>query len=262
MELLEYLYNNVNKSKNTIKNLLKNGNVYVNDKPVTKYNYLLKESDKVEIKNKVSNMDIVYEDKNIIVVNKPYNKLTISTEKEHEKTLYHIVSEYVKKSNKNNKIFVVHRLDKDTSGLVIFAKNELTKNQLQNNWDKVTREYIAIVEGKTKNSGIIKSYLEEKNNRVFSSNKGKLAITEYKKIKENDKFTMLSINIKTGRKNQIRVHLKEMGNIIVGDKKYGSLNNTIKRMALHAYKLEFVLNNKRFKFEIDIPNEFNKLIKK
>jgi 23S rRNA pseudouridine1911/1915/1917 synthase len=172
-----------------------------------------------------------------------------------------MVSDYVKKNNKNSKIFVVHRLDKDTSGLVVFAKLETIKNKLQDNWDKVNREYIAIVEGKTKDKGIIKTYLEEKNNRVFSSNKGKLAITEYTKIKNNDKYTMLNINIKTGRKHQIRVHLKEMGNVIVGDKKYGCNDNSIKRMALHAYKLEFKLNNKKYKFKIDIPNSFKKLLK-
>lgn len=261
MELLEYLYKNIKESKNTIKNLLKNGNVYVNNKAITKYNYILKDTDKVEVRNKINNIDIICEDKNIIVVDKPYGMLTISTLKEKEKTLYHIVSNYVKKTNKNNKIFVVHRLDKDTSGLVIFAKNELIKNKLQDNWDKVNREYITIVEGITKDKGVIKSYLEEKNNKVFSSNKGKLAITEYKKIKSNNKYTMLNINIKTGRKNQIRVHLKEMGNPIVGDKKYGNIDNPIKRMALHAYKLEFKLNNKKFSFKIDYPNEFNKLIK-
>lgn len=259
MELLEYLYKNINKSKNTIKNLLKNGNIYVNDKVITKYNYLLKETDKVEIRNKINNIDIIYEDKDIIVVDKPYNLLTISTNNEKEKTLYHMVSDYVKKNNKNSKIFVVHRLDKDTSGLVVFAKSEVIKNKLQDNWDKVNREYIAIVEGKTKDKGIIKTYLEEKNNRVFSSNKGKLAITEYKKIKSNDKYTMLNINIKTGRKHQIRVHLKEMGNSIIGDKKYGCNGNPIKRMALHAYKLEFKLNNKEYKFKIDIPNNFKKI---
>ena len=261
MELLEYLYKNIKESKNTIKNLLKNGNVYVNNKAITKYNYILKDTDKVEVRNKINNIDIIYEDKNIIVVDKPYGMLTISTLKEKEKTLYHIVSNYIKKNNKNSKIFVVHRLDKDTSGLVVFAKSESIKNKLQNNWDKVTRKYIAVVDGATKNKGIIKSYLEEKNGLVYSSNKGKLAITEYQKIKSNDKYTMLDINIKTGRKNQIRVHLKETGNPIIGDKKYGNNDNSIKRMALHAYKLEFKLNNKIFNFEIDYPNDFKKLIK-
>lgn len=260
MELLEYLYSNINKSKNTIKNLLKNGNIYVNGKVITKYNYLVKDSDKVDIRNKVNDIDIIYEDKNIIIVNKPYNMLTISTEKEREKTLYHIVSDYVKRGNKSNKIFIVHRLDKDTSGLVMFSKNEKTKSLLQNNWDKVNREYIAIVEGKINSNGVIKTKLDEKNGRVFSSNSGKVAITKYNRLKFNDKYSLLNIKIETGRKHQIRVHLSELGYPIVGDKKYGN-TNPIKRMTLHAYKLEFILYGRNYSFEVDIPNSFKKLIK-
>lgn len=259
MELLEYLYNNVNKSKNTIKNLLRDGYVFVNGKSITKYNYNLKETDKVEIRNKINNIDIVYEDKNIIVVNKPYNMLTIGTDKEKEKTLYHMVSEYVKSKNKKNKIFIVHRLDKDTSGLIVMAKDEITKNKLQNNWDKVEREYIAIVSGNTKDKGVIKTNLEEKNNKVFVSNRGKLAITEYKKIKSNDKYTMLNIIIRTGRKHQIRVHLNSIGHPIVGDNKYGNIKSN--RMMLHAYKLDFKLNNNNYNLELNIPDEFKKTIK-
>ena len=257
MELLEYLYNNINKSKNTVKNLLKNGNVYVNGKSITKYNYILNDNDKVEIRNKIDNIDILYEDKNIIVVDKPYNMLTISTINEKEKTLYHIISNYVKRDNKKNKIFIVHRLDKDTSGIVVFAKSELVKYKLQDNWDKVDREYVAIVEGNTKDSGIIKTYLDEKNNKVFISNKGKLSITKYKKIKSNNKYTMLNIKIETGRKHQIRVHLNSIGNPIIGDKKYGNIKSN--RMMLHAYKLKFKLDEKIYKFETKIPKDFIKL---
>ena len=258
MELLEYLYNNVNKSKNTIKNLLRDGYVFVNGKSITKYNYNIKETDKVEIRNKINNIDIVYEDKNIIVVNKPYNLLTISTKNEKEKTLYHMVSDYVKSKNKKDKIFIVHRLDKDTSGLVVMAKNEIIKNKLQNKWNNVNREYIAIVSGNTIDKGIIKTNLEEKNNRVFVSTKGSLAITEYKKIKSNDKYTMLNIIIKTGRKHQIRVHLNSIGHPIIGDNKYGDIKS--KRMMLHAYKLEFVLYNKKYSFKIDYPLIFKQYL--
>lgn len=259
MKLLDYLYKNINKSKNTVKNLLKNGNVYVNNKIITKYDYEVNENDIVEVKNKIDNIEIVYEDKNIIVVNKPYNMLTISTEKEKEKTLYHIVSSYLKRINKSNKIFVVHRLDRDTSGLVVFAKNEVTKNSLQKNWDKTTRKYVAVVNGNTKEKEIIKSYLKEGNNKVYSSKDGKLSITEYKKIESNNNYSLIDINIKTGRKHQIRYQMNEINHPIVGDKKYG--RNDYKRMLLHAYKLEFKNNNKLMKFEVGIPNEFNKFIK-
>ena len=266
IELLEFLYQNMSKSKNTIKNILKD-NTYVNDKKISKFNYVLKVNDIVSIKNKIDYIEIIYEDKDLIVVNKPCNLLTIGTVKEKEKTLYHMVSDYIKKVNKNNKIFVVHRLDKDTSGIVVFSKSEKLKEELQKDWNSIVklRNYIAIVEGSTRDSGTIKSYLKEKDMYTYSTNNkdGKLAITHYKKIKSNGKYTMLNINIETGRKNQIRVHLKEMGNLIVGDKKYGSKVNSIKRMALHADKLEFFnpKNNKIMKFKTDIPNSFKKLIK-
>ncbi len=266
MELLEFLYRNINKSKNTIKNILKD-NTYVNNKRVSKFNYMLQVNDVVVIKNKINDIEIIYEDKDLIIVNKPANMLTITSLKEKEKTLYHMVSDYVKKTNKNNKIFIVHRLDKETSGIVLFSKSEELKDKLQNNWNNLVklRGYIAIVEGKTKDNGTIKSYLKDKNMYTYVTNSkdGKLAITNYKKIKNNEKYTMLDINIETGRKNQIRVQLKEIGNIIVGDKKYGSKDNSIKRMALHANRLEFInpKNNKLMKFESSIPNSFKNLIK-
>ena len=250
MILIDYLNEKINKSKNTIKNILASGNVYVNGKSITKYNYELKENDLVEIRNSYNNIDIIYEDKDIIVVNKPHNLLTVSTLKEKEKTLFHIMSEYVKKSNKNNKIFIVHRLDKDTSGLIVLAKSMKVKELLQKNWDNTIREYVAIVEGKTKDKDIIKSYIKD------DLNKPKLAITEYNKIKENESYTMLNINIKTGRKNQIRIHMKEMGNPILGDTKFGHKSN---RMYLHAYRLRI---NDKYDFKIDIPFSFKKIVKK
>lgn len=264
-ELLNFLYSNIKQSKNTIKNLLTNKNICVNDKIVTKYNYMLKKGDIVSIKSKADDIDIIYEDKDMIVVNKPTNLLTISNAKEKEKTLFHIISTYVKRSNKNNKIFVVHRLDKDTSGIVVFSKNERFKNILQDNWNDIVklRNYVAIVEGSTKESGQIKTYLDEKNTFIYVSKTGKLAITNYKKIKGNDKYSLLDINIETGRKNQIRVHMKHINHTVVGDKKYGSNDNSLKRLALHSNKLEFInpLNKKLMKFEVDIPNSFKKLIK-
>ena len=145
MELLEFLYRNINKSKNTIKNILKD-NTYVNNKRVSKFNYMLQVNDVVVIKNKINDIEIIYEDKDLIIVNKPANMLTITSLKEKEKTLYHMVSDYVKKTNKNNKIFIVHRLDKETSGIVLFSKSEELKDKLQNNWNNLVklRGYISI----------------------------------------------------------------------------------------------------------------------
>ncbi len=241
--LIDYL-----KQFKNYKTLLKNGCVLVNNKIITKYDYMLKINDEVTINkyNKSKDIKIIYEDKDIIVVDKPYNLLTISNGKEI--SLYNLVSDYVKKNNKKNKIFIVHRLDKDTSGLIVFAKNIKTKNYLQNNWDKVERRYLALVSGITKESGTLKNYLKEnKNHFVYVSNTGALAITEYKKIKEINNNSLLDINIKTGKKNQIRVQLSHIGHPILGDKKYGI--NNYKRLCLHAYKL--VLFDKEFISEIE-----------
>lgn len=213
-------------------------------------------------------IDIIYEDKDIIVVNKPAGLLCISTTKEKDKTMYHMVSNYIKKQNPKAKIYIVHRLDKDTSGLVVFAKNVNVKLSMQSNWDNIVtkRGYVAIVEGNLeKNSGVIKSYLKEtKTLLVYSTNKqdGKKAITEYRKVFSNNNYTLVDINIKTGRKNQIRVHMKDIGHVIVGDKKYGSSKNPIRRMCLHANILEFIhpRTNKKISLETDIPDNFIKLI--
>ena len=267
--LLDYLYKNIkNKSKNNIKTLLKNG-VYVNKQLTKKYDYILKSGDEISIiLNKIGNdkyqIDIIYENNEFIVVNKPYGLLTVSTLKEKEKTLYHFVLEYLKK--KNQKVFVIHRLDKETSGLVMFAKNEKIKTLFQNNWNEIVRvrKYYALVEGNMLNKeGTFKSYLiEDKNHMVHSSKKGKLAVTKYKVIKSNEKYSLVEIEILTGRKNQIRVQFNEAGHSIVGDSKYGSKNKKINRMCLHASALEFKYptNKSTYKFDISMPDLFIKLI--
>ena len=219
---------------------------------------------------KKDKLDIIYEDKSIIVVNKPSHLLTISTDNEKEKTLFHKVIMYEKRKNKNNKVFVVHRLDKDTSGLVLFAKDEKTKFKLQNNWDKeAKRGYVAVVHGKTKDSNTLKSYLTETKTLLVHSTQdkkiGKLAITEYKKLMENKRLTLLKINIKTGRKNQIRVQLADNGNEIVGDKKYGEKKfDPLRRLCLHANYLEIIhpVTNKKIVFETEIPKLFIDLVER
>lgn len=276
--LMDYLRKTLTKlSKNNIKSLLSKEMVVVNGTVQTKYNFELKKNDKIVIRDtKIKSkklkhdLNIIYEDEDIIVINKPAGLLTIATAKEKEYTLYHFVMDYVKDKDKHNKIFIIHRLDKETSGIVVFAKNQKTKNLFQNTWDKniLFRGYYAIVEGNLKEKeGTIKSYLTENSEYiVYSTNnkkEGKLAVTKYKVVKENKNYSLLDINILTGRKNQIRVHLKENGNVIVGDKKYGSNNNSINRMALHAYKLELIdpRSNKKITFKSSMPTIFNKLVK-
>ena len=212
-------------------------------------------------------LDILYEDKYLLAVNKSSGLLTISTENEVENTLFHEVYTYVKQKHKGNKVFIVHRLDKDTSGIVLFAKDEKIKNSLQENWneDNIIRKYIAIVEGLVDENGTVKSYLKEtKTLLVYSTNnqkEGKLAITNYKVVKQNFNTTLLEIHILTGRKNQIRVHMKDIDHIIVGDKKYGSKIKG-KRLFLHAYLLEFKhpITKEKIKIETDIPDDFIKFM--
>lgn len=214
--------------------------------------------------NKKDKLEIIYEDKNLLVVNKPSKLLTISTDKEKENTLFHKALLYEKNKNKNNKIFIVHRLDKDTSGIVVFAKNMKIKSLLQSNWDNIAkkREYVAIVENTPpKKQDSLKSWLyEDKTLYVHSSSNknGLLAITNYRVIYSNNKYSLLNVEIKTGRKNQIRVQLSDLGCPIIGDKKYGSKTNPIRRMGLHANKLviENPITNKEMVFETDVPSSF------
>ena len=188
---------------------------------------------------KKKKLDIVYEDKYMIVINKPANLLMIAKDNGFGVNLYHEVSDYVKKQYPKNKIFIVHRLDRETRGLVIFAKDEKTKRYLQDHWSQVKRKYYAVVSGKVVNkNGHLENYLQENAQmKVYISNKGQLAITDYKVLETNQKNTLLDVEIKTGRKNQIRVQLANIGHHIVGDNKYGVKQSG--DLALQSYYLEF-----------------------
>lgn len=206
-------------------------------------------------------LNILFEDKHILIVNKPSNLPTIKSEK-YRNNLYSEVFDYLHK--KNQKVFIVHRLDADTSGIVVFAKSEKVKDNLQLNWDSVTRKYLTIVHGQTKDSGVIESYLKEtKTLYTYSTNdkSGKYAKTEYKRLSYNKQYTMLEIDIKTGRKNQIRVHMKDNKTPILGDKKYG-VKDGYRNMMLYAYKIEFIhpITRQIIKIELDIPQLYNKII--
>lgn len=210
-------------------------------------------------------LDIIYEDKDIIVINKPAHLLTIATEDEKYNTLYHKVYEYLKRKNKNNKVFIVHRLDKDTSGIVLFAKNEKIKKELQDNWNEnvTKREYVAIVEGYVEplKKRIVEYLKETKTLLTYATNdkSGKEAITEYEVIKRYKTHSILKIDIFTGRKNQIRVAMQNINHPIIGDKKYGSSKNPLRRLCLHANKLELVdpQTKKIRSFEAKIPKDFD-----
>ena len=266
--LIDFL-KQTNLSKNKIKTYIKLGFITVNEEKISKLPYYLKPGDKVNInKNEQikSNLKIIYEDKNYLIIDKEPGLLTISTSdnnKKFEDTLYKRVRHYL--NQKKEYAFIVNRIDKETSGIVIFAKNQELKDSLQNNWNNIVKKrgYIAIVSGKITKDGRIDNYLyEDKLTFSHSTNHGgKRAITNYKVIKNNDKYTMLDINIETGRKNQIRVHMTEMNHPIVGDKKYYSKDNCLKRLALHHYEIDLIdpITNKILKFKSNVPNIFYSL---
>lgn len=203
-------------------------------------------------------LNIIYEDKEILVVNKPSKLLTVGTDKERERTLYHEVREYLHK--KSQKVFVVHRLDKDTSGIVLFAKNPKLKELLQRDWLRYTREYRAVVEGRLpKTKDTLRFYLQEdKTHRVYVSDKGLSSVTEYEVLSANSTQSLLKVRIKTGRKNQIRASLAYIGNPIVGDKKYEAKINSLSRLGLHANKLviKHPITNKEMTFISKAPKVF------
>ena len=275
-ELLDFLLENIKgMSRNNIKSLLTKKKILVDGKVETKHNYVLSVGQFVSISDAkntdvVCPFDILYEDDEIIVINKPQGLLSIATNKEKDMTAYHILMEYVQVRNPKNRVYIVHRLDKDTSGVLIFAKNEKIKLAFQENWNENVkrRGYLAIVEGKLKQSeGVYKSYLKEtKTQLVYSSSRagdGLEAITEYKVVRCNSKYSLVQVNLLTGRKNQIRVHMQDLGNPIVGDKKYGATSNPINRLGLHANIIEVVhpFTKKLLKFEAPIPKAFKFLVK-
>lgn len=267
--LFDYLRNNIDgKSKNNIKSLLKNEVVFVNGKIVTKYNYVLCDGDVVEINKKKANnnINIIYEDNDIIVIDKPSKILTISNKNEKVNTLYRMVSDYLKKEHK--KVFIIHRLDFDTSGIIMFAKSQRVQKLYQDNWNDLAkiREYTAIVDGITDNKGHIESYLKQTKTLLVYSSKNKdglFAITDYEKIGGNSKYSMLKILISTGRRNQIRCHMADIGHPILGDYRYKCKINPIDRLCLHANRLEIInpITKELMVFNSNIPKEFNSIIK-
>ncbi len=212
---------------------------------------------------------IIYEDNDVLVVDKPPGLLTMGTETEKSRTAYFILTDYVRKgcAKSKKRIFIVHRLDRDTSGILVFAKSEEAKLRLQSQWKETKKRYLAVVHGKCeKCSDTITSYLvENRAHRVYSTTdttKGKLSHTSYKVLKQTKDFALLEVDLLTGRKHQIRVHLADIGHSVVGDRKYGKKNETHKRLALHATTISFQhpFSGKRVTFETRTPGYFNELV--
>jgi RluA family pseudouridine synthase len=214
-------------------------------------------------------ISILYEDKDILVAVKPSGLLTMGTDRDKSRTLYAILTDYVRKGYPKSakRIFIVHRLDRDTSGIVIFAKSMEAKLQLQGQWEETGKHYIAIVHGRLeKREGMISTYLaENKAHLVYSTSdaaKGKLSRTVYRVLRDTKEFSLLEVNLLTGRKHQIRVHLSEIGHPVVGDAKYGKGRKRFKRLALHARSISFIhpSSGKRLTFETGFPEYFNRLV--
>jgi RluA family pseudouridine synthase len=212
---------------------------------------------------------IIHEDRDIIVVDKPAGLLTMGTDKEKSRTAYFILTDYVRKgfARSRNRIFIVHRLDRDTSGILVFAKNEEAKLRLQGQWEETKKKYLAVVHGKFENSsGTISTYLlENKAHNVYSTSdatKGKLSHTAYKVLKETKDLALLEVDLLTGRKHQIRVHLAGIGHPVVGDKRYGKGNEPRTPLALHARSISFrhPFSGEQLTFETEVPGYFNKLV--
>lgn len=212
---------------------------------------------------------IIHEDRDVVVVDKPPGLLTMGTDTEKSRTAYFILTDYIRKgfAKSKRRIFIVHRLDRDTSGILIFAKSEEAKLCLQSQWKETKKKYLAVVHGKCeRRSETITTYLaENKAYGVYSTSdtrNGKLSHTAYKVLKETKDFALLEVDLLTGRKHQIRVHLAGIGHPVVGDQRYGKGNKAHKRLALHARSISFrhPFSGKQLTFETKVPVYFNKLV--
>ncbi|MDB6023155.1 MAG: pseudouridylate synthase [Pedosphaera sp.] len=277
-ELLKFLFAQMpDRSRTAVKSLLAHRQVSVDGEIITQFNHPLASGQTVEIgragqaaSGPGRGVKIVFENGYLIVIEKPAGLLSMATEIEKEKTAYSLLSEHVKRANPRNRIFIIHRLDRETSGLMMFAKNQEVQKTLQDAWQEAVLEriYIAVVEGRVEQSqGTITSWLKENQALVMRSsptpNEGQKATTHYRVLKSNAQYTLLELQLETGRKNQIRVHMQDLGHSVIGDKKYGSTQNPIKRLGLHAQVLAFrhPVTNEALRFESPMPDEFGRFFK-
>lgn len=277
-KLLEFLFATMPDRKRTgVKELLKYNQVMVDGEVTTQFDQPLKPGSTVSVNlsrpfvvfyNR--RLKLVYEDDDILVVNKGYGLLSMGTDKVREGTAYSILREYLKTKDPRNKLFIVHRLDQHTSGLMVFAKSIEAKEALQHNWNNMVlrRQYVCVVEGKVvPPEGEVRGLLAENAQHIVyvteDPSVGKPALTRYKTIEAGNGYTLLEVSLETGRKNQIRVHMKEIGHPIVGDRKYGAKTSPIGRLALHAMTLRFVhpITRKLMDFETPVPASFLSMVK-
>lgn len=266
-------------SGNRVNGLLHRGQVKLRGEVTTQFDAPVNEGDAVAINFtrpytvlRHPRLQLVYEDEYVVVVNKGYGLLSVSRgAAKPETTAYNIVKNYLKECDSRQKVFIVHRLDRDTSGLMMFAKTPEAKEAMQHNWNNMVleRKYVAVVEGNVENDeGVIRSYLGETSaHEVFSTQdpqQGKLAVTRYNVLARGQGRSLVEYSLDTGRKNQIRVHSRELGHPIVGDRRYGASQSPIGRLCLHARTLRFVHPQSRndMNFQLPVPAKFLKLVGK
>ncbi len=277
-ELMEFLMTKMaGISRTRVKAMLTNRTVLVDNTIQTHYNFPLepgmcvkisRDKHKCEFRNPMLN--ILYEDAYLIVVEKKEGLLSVATEHQKERTVQHILNEYVKRIHRNNRIYVVHRLDRETSGIMLYAKDEKTQHTLRDNWHDLVRDrrYVAVVMGEVEqNEGTVSSWLTDRKLYVSSSpvdDGGKYAVTHYRVIKRANGYSLIELQLETGRKNQIRVHMQTLGHPVIGDERYGCEANPLGRLALHAFKLCFYhpVTQEWMEFETPYPASFKSLVQK
>jgi len=271
-ELLPFLLKKLpSQSRNNVKRILANRQVAVDGAPITQFDFLLAKEDVVIVSRNAitrktrSNLPVIFEDEEFIVIDKPSGLLSVASDKIKGRTAYRMLMDYVQQKDRHNRIYVVHRLDEDTSGVLMVAKNEDIRNALQKNWSDIvtSRGYYAIVEGiMEKKEDVLTDYLAENSLNLMYITKnhklGKECITRYKVVAETKDFSLLDVHLSTGRKNQIRVQLGNIGHYVIGDDKYGEPADPIKRLGLHAYELTLVhpIKKKEYRFVSPMPDEF------
>ncbi|MDE6270028.1 MAG: RluA family pseudouridine synthase [Muribaculaceae bacterium] len=276
--LLDFLYEAMpDRKRTTVKDYLKHRQVMVDGNVTSQWDTPVGPDSEIRVNTTrefqtLANprLKIVYEDDDILVVNKGYGLLSVSTDNKREGTAYSILRDYVKRVDPRNKLFIVHRLDQHTSGLMLFAKSARAKEILQHNWNNMVleRRYVAVVEGGAPDpaEGYVRTLLAENSEHVVyvtdDASKGQDSLTEYCTLAARGNYALLELQLATGRKNQIRVHMQHIGHPIVGDRKYGASTSPIHRLALHARTLRFVhpITRRDMNFSTPIPSSFRKMI--
>ncbi len=265
------------RKKTALKSLLKYGHIMAGGEVTTQFDHALTPGMTVSVNHSRPfvvfynrRLKLVYEDDDIIVINKGYGLLSMGNDKIKEGTAYSIIREYLKTKDPRNKVFIVHRLDQHTSGLMVFAKSEEAKENLQHNWNNMVlrRQYVCVVEGKVQTpQGEVRGLLAENSQHMVyvtdDPKVGKPALTRYTTVRTANGYSLLEVELETGRKNQIRVHMKELGHPIAGDRKYGAKSSPKNRLALHAMTLRFVhpITKKLMDFSTPVPNSFLSMVK-